>query len=99
MNFVDNVSESGIKYLLTTTFPDRDHNPRISAGSWRPINLQIPPFSFPEPIKIINEECTESGGIYKDKSLGLWKIADIITEEEDEVQGPQSTVQSRDSNS
>jgi hypothetical protein len=99
IKFIDNISGSGIKYLLTTTFTDRDHNPKISAGNWRPINLQIPPFSFPEPIKIINEGCTESGGIYTDKSLGLWRIEDIITEEEDEVPGTQSTIQSRDSDS
>ena len=117
INFIYNISRSKIKYLLTTTFPGRDHNPKISAGNWRPINLQIPPFSFPAPIKIINEECTESGGIYNDKSLGLWKIEDIViaqaaknsasykkwltetTEEEDEVPGTQSTIQSRDSDS
>ena len=99
MNFIDNIRGAGIKYLLTTTFPDRDHNPKISAGNWRPINLQIPPFSFPDPIKIINEGCTESGGIYKDKSLGLWKIADIIMEEEDEIPGTQGPIQSRNSDS
>lgn len=99
MNFIDNLSRSDIKYLLTTTFPDRDHNPKISTGNWRPLNLQIPPFSLPEPIKIINEGCTESGGIYKDKSLGLWRIEDLIKEKEYEIPGTQGPIQSRSSDS
>jgi len=32
---------------------------------------------FPKPLKIIFEGCTEDDGIFKDKALGLWKIADV----------------------
>jgi hypothetical protein len=47
-------------------------------GKWRPLNMQLPPFNFPNPICIINEKCTEGEGEFKDKSLGLWRLKDII---------------------
>ena len=69
-----NIYDSGSKYLLTTTFVDREENQDIKTGAWRPINLELPPFLLPKPIKIINEGCTQSKLAYADKSLGLWKI-------------------------
>lgn len=69
---------SGAKYLLTTTFtnPDRK-NWNIVTGDWRPLNLQKFPFLFPAPEVLIIENCTENGGIYMDKSLGLWKLGEL----------------------
>lgn len=72
-----NVCQSGSAYLLTTTFTGRRRNHDIPTGSWHPLNLQSPPFSFPPPLKLVNERCSESGGTYSDKSLGLWNVADI----------------------
>lgn len=72
-----NICGSGSTYLLTTTFTDRKNNENIRTGKWRPLNFLLPPFNFPAPVKIINEECTEQDGKYSDKSLGLWKIEDI----------------------
>jgi glycosyltransferase involved in cell wall biosynthesis len=69
-----NFVRSGSRYLLTTTFPDRDRNDPIAAGEWRPLNLQRPPFNLPPPLRLINENCTEGGGAYRDKSLGLWDL-------------------------
>lgn len=69
---------SGSKYLLMTTFPKRAENEDILTGEWRPINFQQAPFNLPPPLKLINEHCTEDGGRYADKSLGLWKLADIL---------------------
>lgn len=71
------VKKSGARYLLTTTFCDRDSNIDIQTGKWRPLNLQKPPFNFPEPERIINENCTEGGGIWSDKCLGLWRISEL----------------------
>ena len=68
------ICNSGSMYLLTTTFPLRKRNRDVFTGQWRPVNLQIPPFNFPEPILIINEACPEAEGAYSDKSLGLWRI-------------------------
>lgn len=70
-----NIKASGSHYLLTTTFVEKYRNQDIVTGLWRPLNLQISPFNFPAPIKVINEaNPTEE---YKDKSLGLWRVADI----------------------
>jgi len=75
---LNNFKRSGAKYLLATTFTK--HRPNIDFThlyDWRTINLQLPPFNFPSPILLINESCTEGGGSYSDKSLGLWRLDDI----------------------
>lgn len=72
-----NLSESGARWLLTTTFPKVTENRDIRSGRWRPINLELHPFNFPAPVELLNEGCTEAGGRYADKSLGLWRIEDL----------------------
>jgi len=72
-----NICDSQSQYLLTTTFSSRKKNRDILTGQWQPINLQGSPFDFPQPLRLINEECTEKNGAYTDKSLGLWRIKDI----------------------
>jgi glycosyltransferase involved in cell wall biosynthesis len=74
-----NFKESGSRYLLTTTFTDRSTNNDLVGrdGFWRPLNMQLPPFNFPPPLKLINEDCTEQRGQYADKCLGLWLLDDI----------------------
>lgn len=72
-----NIKKSSVKYLLATTFPECDANEDIVTGDWRIINLQKPPFNFPEPLKLINEKCTEGNGAYADKSLGLWEVRSL----------------------
>jgi hypothetical protein len=74
--FIANLKKSEIKYLLTTTFPGRD-NRDIKMGNWRPLDLQKAPFFFPTPLDLINENCTQGNGMYKDKSLGLWSVKDL----------------------
>ena len=71
---IKNIKSSGCKYILTTTFTDKDENKDIITGDWRPLNLERSPFNFPSPILIINENCTEVNGMYNDKSMGLWEI-------------------------
>jgi SAM-dependent methyltransferase len=72
-----NFKASGSKYLVTTTFTRNDKIADIATGQWRPINFCLAPFNFPEPMKIITEHCTSGNGAYSDKSLGVWKIADL----------------------
>lgn len=74
---VKNIKKYKVKYLLCTTFPDCKLNEDIVTGDWRPINLSLPPFNFPEPLELINEKCSEGNGIFRDKSLGLWLLEDI----------------------
>lgn len=84
LNFADikkvllNFKRSGSRYFLTTTFPGRDKNvDLVGKDIWRTLNLQMAPFNFPPPLKLINEKCTEFDGNYADKSLGLWLLSDI----------------------
>lgn len=80
---LDNICQSGSKYLLTTTFSDRKNNVNIATGGWRFLNLQLAPFNLPAPQKLIIEGCTQSGGAYADKSLGLWSISAIKASRKD----------------
>ena len=85
LNFADihkviaNFKRSRSKYLLTTTFTHRDTNHDLARnnGFWQPLNLLLPPFNFPTPLKLINENCTEWNNQYTDKCLGLWRLEDI----------------------
>ncbi len=72
-----NYKKSQSKYLLTTTFTNRNHNRDIFDGDWRTLNLELAPFFFPKPILLINENCTEGEGNYADKCLGLWEIKSL----------------------
>ena len=74
---VRNIVKSGAAWLLTTTFPSSGTNTEVRWSGWRPINLQGAPFNLPAPVKLINEGCTEDGGKYADKSLGLWRVAEL----------------------
>ena len=73
-----NIRKSGSTYLATTTFKNTEKNKDlalISRGvAWRPLNLEKSPFDFVSPQILIDEKCTENGGAYADKSIGVWKI-------------------------
>ena len=81
MSFADvqaafiNINRSGIKWLLTTNFPDVKRNNDIVTGQWRPINLMLPPFNLPYPAEVINENCLEIE--FKDKNLSLWSTKEL----------------------
>ncbi|MEX0780230.1 MAG: class I SAM-dependent methyltransferase [Balneolales bacterium] len=74
---IRNIKKSDATYFLTTTFTKVRRNKDIQIGKWRPLNLTLPPFSWPQPIKIINEGFYSPNQEYNDKSLGLWKIEDL----------------------
>lgn len=75
---IDNLKKNKIQYLLTTSFINLSLNKELE-GIWRPLNLEIEPFNFPQPIQIINENCTEDSGNYSDKSLLLWEISKLTS--------------------
>ncbi len=76
---LEQFKKSGSTYLLTSTYtkdrPNKDTFEIFVDG--RAINLERPPFNFPKPLLIINENCTEGNGEYDDKSLALWKLSSI----------------------
>lgn len=74
---LENMCRSRGTYILTTTFPEHADNLSIATGEWHPLNLCAAPFNLPTPLRLMNERCTEEGGRYADKSLGLWRVSDI----------------------
>ncbi|MEO1406622.1 MAG: class I SAM-dependent methyltransferase [Pseudomonadota bacterium] len=69
-----NLMSSGCSWLLVTHFTEVDQNYDVEDGDWRPLNMTLPPFNFPEPIELLNERCHEANGTYADKMLGLWHL-------------------------
>jgi hypothetical protein len=74
---VGNLKRSGSKYLLTTHYANDRTNDDVHTGRWRPLNLTRPPFNFPSPLFVIDEECSEGDGRYQDKRLALWRLEDL----------------------
>ncbi len=73
---IGNMQRSGIPLLLTTSHRRQLENEDKLTGQHRFLNLQKPPFNWPEPIDMIEEDIPspkrDSG-----KILGLWRVADI----------------------
>jgi hypothetical protein len=72
---IENFRRSKSRYLLTTTYPGllQRNADLFITGDWRPLDLQLPPFSLPPPDQLLIEGCTEVSD-YKEKSLGLWRL-------------------------
>lgn len=68
---------TGAVWLLATTFPDWNTNKDCEDGDWRALNMQRMPFSWPAPAELIDGRCDEGSGGWSDKSLGLWRLADV----------------------
>ena len=77
------IKQSGTKYLLTTTFNRFPTNYDITTGEWRPLNLQLKPFNFPDPICSIIEYVPSNLPVQYTKLLSMWEINSIgIPDEE-----------------
>ena len=74
---IETIRKSKCQWLLTTTFTRTSPNTDLDAAGWRALNLTLAPFNLPQPMILIAEKCTEAGGLAGDKSLGLWRIADL----------------------
>ncbi len=75
---IENVKRSESTYFMVTTFPNVEKNNDIVTGSWRPINLQAEPFSFAEPVFVVDEGYSQLTGDDKlTKHLCVWKVSDI----------------------
>jgi SAM-dependent methyltransferase len=72
-----NFRRSGAAWLIATTFPDWQTNAECEDGDWRALNFERAPFSWGAPVELLNENCQEAGGGWRDKSLGVWPLAEI----------------------
>lgn len=73
---IRNFKRSGSTYLLTTTYPSQGATRSSIIGLWRPLNLELPPFSLAPPLRMLAEGFTSAEEL-PDKSLGLWRLEDI----------------------
>jgi SAM-dependent methyltransferase len=71
---VANFRSSGARWLIATTFPEWQTNADCEDGDWRALNFERAPFDWGRPVELINENCTEAGGGWRDKSLGVWRL-------------------------
>jgi polysaccharide pyruvyl transferase WcaK-like protein len=68
-----NLRASDATWLIMNTYPEIDHNRNQFTGKrWRRLNMQLPPFSFPEPIEMVPD-----GGEVDPKHLALWRLQDL----------------------
>jgi hypothetical protein len=66
-----NFKRSESRFLLATTHVSIEENEDMRTGGWRSVNLQLPPFNFPQPRQLIVEDA-ELG-----KCLGLWSLEEV----------------------
>jgi hypothetical protein len=66
-----NFKRTGATHLLCTTHDSLKENSDCPDGGWRSVNLQLPPFSFPPPLKLIVEDQELR------KCLGVWRLGDL----------------------
>jgi hypothetical protein len=82
MKTLENFKRSDSKFLLTTTFLNREKNDDLEYSAevvqWRPLNLMRPPFDFPLPLRCIVEGCTEGSGQFWDKALILVELRSLF---------------------
>ncbi len=74
---VRNIAASGSTYLAATTFSNVTQNgePEL-ADRWRPLNLMLPPFNFPQPLDMLDDR---SGINPHDawKYMGVWRVDEL----------------------
>ena len=71
---------SGSQYLLTTHFTGPRIFEDLKRLGWRPINFTAEPFCFPTPIRLLDEQCSEAEGRFADKTIAVWRLADLDLE-------------------
>ena len=71
---IANFKASGAVWLIATTFPAWQSNGDCEDGDWRALNFERAPFDWGPPVELLNEDCREAGGGWRDKSLGVWRL-------------------------
>lgn len=74
---IQNFKNSGARYLITSNFNGSPANQDIPDGSWQALNLQLPPFNFPQPLIAINEHAPRGVDKSFKKHLVVWDLQTI----------------------
>jgi 2-polyprenyl-3-methyl-5-hydroxy-6-metoxy-1,4-benzoquinol methylase len=82
VKYLEAIKETNIKYIFATTFHKYSFNKEmpLDETSWRPLNMEIKPFSLGYPLELIpyiEPYIGENGKMKHDKCLGLWRIPDV----------------------
>jgi SAM-dependent methyltransferase len=72
-----NFRTSGATWLIATTFSQWQANVDCEDGDWRALNFERAPFNWGASVELLNENCLEAGGGWRDKSLGVWRLDDL----------------------
>jgi hypothetical protein len=70
---LENIKASAPRFIAMTTFPGQPKNIETVIPYWRALNMQLPPFGFPEPIELI-KDFSEVQKNDQGKYLGIWSI-------------------------
>ena len=68
-----NITQSKVRYLLTTHYPHAMVNADIEIGTFHEVNLCAPPFNFPPALELIDDYATGN----TPHQLGLWRVSDL----------------------
>jgi hypothetical protein len=74
---IKNFKRTKSTYLLTNTYSDWRKNENIRTGDFRYLNLLLPPFNFPPPLRQIDEKFPDEQAEFFGKKLALWRLADL----------------------
>jgi len=69
-----NIKKTGAKYLLIDTYPSVKENKDVQTGMYRPLNLNIAPFFFPESEYRIKMKTLDKG---LSQEINLWQIKNL----------------------
>ena len=72
LSLCENVQTAGVKYVLATNSTKVSQNFDIVSGEFRNLNLELPPFSWPEPLDYIADDAVSEG-----RSLGIWSTESL----------------------
>jgi SAM-dependent methyltransferase len=68
-----NFRRTGATWVLLNTYPEVENNRNQFTGArWRLLNLQLPPFNFPDPVEALSD-----GGDVVPGQLALWRMSDL----------------------
>jgi hypothetical protein len=68
-----NFQRSGSTYLLITHQPAQEKNDEKPTGSFRPVNLRLPPFNLPAPLNAFSDATTDGDAA----QLVLYRLSDL----------------------
>jgi hypothetical protein len=76
---LENIKASTPRFVAMTTFPEHRQNIDTVTPYWRALNMQLPPFKFPEPIELV-KDFSELQKNDRGKYLGVWRFDNLLGE-------------------